>query len=239
MNMNYLNTIYIIMNHIGSIYAFNYIDDYKDILLIYIWYQLCCIGVTAGLHRLWSHKSYKAKLPIKTILMILASASNQGSIYHWVRDHRLHHKYSDTEYDPHNINRGFFFSHVGWLLLKKDKKVIEEGKKINLFDLKNDKVVMLDKYMWPYDDIFLCYIFPGIYTYIYYNSFMKGLFLFGFLRWTIQSHATWCVNSFSHLYGDRPFRKNINPVENKWVSLLTAGEGWHNWHHTYHYILTM
>ena len=124
---------------------------------------------------------------------------------------------------------------MGWLLLKKEKRVIEEGKKIDLSDLKSDKVVMLDKYLWPYDDIFICYILPSIYTYYYYNNFMKGLFLFGFLRWTVLAHATWCVNSIAHWYGDRPFRKNIKPVENKWVSLVAVGEGWHNWHHTYPY----
>jgi len=233
--INYINGGFIILNHICSLYAFNYIETYNDLLHIFIWYQLCGIGVTAGLHRLWSHKSYKAKTPAKVLLMILASASNQGSIYFWCRDHRIHHKFSDTDLDPHNINRGFFFSHMGWLFLKKDESIIQEGNKLDLIDLKEDKIVMLDKILWPYDDLFLSYILPGIYTYIYYDSFMKGLFLLGFLRWTIQSHATWCVNSVAHMFGDRPFRKNINPVENKWVSLLTVGEGWHNWHHSYPY----
>ena len=235
MEINYINTIILTINHIGSIYAYNYISNYKDILSLLFLYQLNAIGITAGLHRLWSHKSYQARLPTKILLMILSSAANQGSIFHWVRDHRVHHKFSDTEADPHNINRGFFYSHVGWLLLKKEKRVIEEGKKIDLSDLKSDKVVMLDKYLWPYDDIFICYILPSIYTYYYYNNFMKGLFLFGFLRWTVLAHATWCVNSIAHWYGDRPFRKNIKPVENKWVSLVAVGEGWHNWHHTYPY----
>jgi stearoyl-CoA desaturase (delta-9 desaturase) len=210
-------------------------ENYTDIFQVFLWYQICGLGVTAGLHRLWSHKSYKAKTPTKVLLMILASASNQGSIYHWSRDHRVHHKFSDTDADPHNINRGFFYSHVGWILLKTNKLTIEEGKKLDLSDLEDDKIVMLDKYLWPYDDIFFCYILPGIYTYIYYDSFMKGLFLFGFLRWTIQSHATWCVNSVAHSFGDRPFRKDIKPAENKWISLVALGEGWHNWHHTYPY----
>jgi len=235
MPINYINTIYVLSNHIASYYSLNYIDNYTDIFQVFLWYQICSLGITAGVHRLWSHKSYEAKTPTKILLMMLVSASNQGSIYHWVRDHRVHHKFSDTEADPHNINRGFFYSHVGWLLLKKNKEVIEEGKKIDLSDLKDDKVAMVDKYLWPYDDLFFCYVAPGIYTYIYYDSFMKGLFLFGFLRWTIQSHATWCVNSVAHMFGDRPFRKNIKPAENKWVSLLAVGEGWHNWHHTYPY----
>tara|TARA_E500000178_G_C16780883_1_gene643536 strand:- start:220 stop:840 length:621 start_codon:yes stop_codon:yes gene_type:complete len=167
--------------------------------------------------------------------MILASFSNMSSIYDWVRDHRVHHKHSDTDADPHNIKNGFFFSHMGWMLNKKHDRVIEEGKKLDLSDLNQDLVVMIDKYLHPWDDLILCYFVPGVYTYYYYDNFMKGLFLFGFLRWTIQAHATWCVNSFAHMYGDRPFRKNIMSTENKWVSLLAVGEGWHNWHHTYPY----
>lgn len=235
MKINYQNSIYIIVNHILSLYSIKYISNFSDIFNVFIFYQICGLGVTAGLHRLWSHKSYKAKLPTRILLMILSSASNQGSIYHWVRDHRVHHKYSDSDADPHDINKGFFYSHVGWLLTKKNINTIEAGKKLDLSDLENDNVVILDKYLWPYDDIFFCYILPGLYTYYYYETFMKGMLLFGFLRWTIQSHATWCVNSIAHTYGEKPFRKNIKSTENKYVSFLTSGEGWHNYHHTYPY----
>ena len=235
MKINYQNSIYIIVNHILSLYSIKYISNFSDIFNVFIFYQICGLGVTAGLHRLWSHKSYKAKLPTRILLMILSSASNQGSIYHWARDHRVHHKYSDSDADPHDINKGFFYSHVGWLLTKKNINTIEAGKKLDLSDLENDKVVILDHYLWPYDDIFFCYILPGLYTYYYYETFMKGMLLFGFLRWTIQSHATWCVNSIAHTYGEKPFRKNIKSTENKYVSFLTSGEGWHNYHHTYPY----
>lgn len=235
MELNYPNIFYVGINHILALYSINYIQNYQDVLSVILWYQICGLGVTAGLHRLWSHKSYKAKLPTRILLMILSSCTSHGSIYHWVRDHRVHHRKSDTDGDPHNINRGLFFSHIGWLFVRKHQDVINEGKKLDLTDLRNDPVVMLDKYLWPYDDIFLCYILPGLYTLYVYNSFLKGMLLYGFLRWTLQSHATWCVNSFAHYYGDRPFRKNIKPSENKIVSLLTNGEGWHNWHHTYPY----
>ncbi len=234
-NINLYESFFIMVNHICSIYALNYITNYMDIIGLFVYYQICGIGVTAGLHRLWSHNSYKAKTPTRCLLMVLASASCQGSIFHWCRDHKLHHKFSDTELDPHNINRGFFFSHIGWLLIKKDSRLINEGKKLPLTHLKNDSVVMLDNKLWPYDDIFLCYILPGFYTYIYNDSFLKGVFLFGFLRWTIQAHATWCVNSVAHTFGEKPFNKNIKSVDNKWVSFFTVGEGWHNWHHSYPY----
>ncbi len=85
-----------------------------------------CLGVTAGSHRLWAHRSYQASLPLRIFLMVMNSGKNtfnsgmfQGPIYSWCRDHRLHHKFSDTKLDPHNITSGFFYAHVGWLLKKK------------------------------------------------------------------------------------------------------------------------
>lgn len=82
-------------------------------------------GITAGAHRLWAHKTYEAKNPLKWFLMIGNSMAFQGSIFHWSRDHRLHHKFSDTELDPHSMTRGFFFSHVGWLLVEKSDELVK------------------------------------------------------------------------------------------------------------------
>jgi len=69
-------------------------------------------GVTAGAHRLWTHRSYKARLPLRIFLAFANAMATENSIYVWSRDHRVHHKYSETDADPHNANRGFFFAHV-------------------------------------------------------------------------------------------------------------------------------
>lgn len=99
-------------------------------------------GITGGAHRLWAHKSYKAKLPLRIILMVLQTLAFQNSIYEWVRDHRVHHKYTDTNADPHNSKRGFFFSHMGWLLCRKHSDVKNKGATIDMSDLEADPVVM-------------------------------------------------------------------------------------------------
>tara|TARA_B100000214_G_scaffold373503_1_gene353976 strand:- start:9014 stop:9883 length:870 start_codon:yes stop_codon:yes gene_type:complete len=233
--INYVNTTFITLNHILALYSLRYIDSFYTLCEVILFYQMCAISITSGLHRLWSHRSYKATDIVRFILMLFISASNQASIYHWVRDHRVHHRHSDTDADPHNINKGFFYSHVGWLLVRKNKEVINAGKNIDCSDLLDDWVVQLNLKLWPYGDLFMCYVVPGIYGYYFYDSIIKGVLLLGVLRWIMLSHATWCVNSVAHMFGDRPFRKNIKPVENKWVSLLSVGEGWHNWHHSYPY----
>ena len=121
----------IIINHILALYSIQYIDSFSTFMTVFLLYQIGGLSITMGSHRLWSHRSYKAKDPTRFLLMLIISMSNQGSIYHWVRDHRVHHKYSDTDADPHNINNGFFFSHIGWLMTKKNNEVIKAKYIIN------------------------------------------------------------------------------------------------------------
>lgn len=98
-------------------------------------------GVTGGAHRFWTHRSYKAKLPLRIILMLCYTLAGQNTIYEWVRDHRVHHKFSETEADPHNSNRGFFFAHVGWLMMHKHPEVLRKGRMLDMSDINEDPVV--------------------------------------------------------------------------------------------------
>jgi stearoyl-CoA desaturase (delta-9 desaturase) len=79
-------------------------------------------GITGGAHRLWAHRSYKASFAFRAITLLCNSIANQGTVYHWARDHRTHHFHSETCADPHDAGRGFFFAHMGWLFLKKDPR---------------------------------------------------------------------------------------------------------------------
>lgn len=103
------------------------------------------LGVTAGAHRLWAHRAYKATWQLRLILIMLQTICFQNHVYEWVRDHRVHHKYTDTDADPHNSQRGFFFSHVGWLLVRKHKDVKLKGRNVDMSDLRKDPIVMFQK----------------------------------------------------------------------------------------------
>ena len=103
------------------------------------------MGVTIGAHRLWTHRTYKATWPLRVYLMIMNCFAAQNDIFEWARDHRVHHKYSETDADPHNAKRGFFFSHVGWLMMKKHPDVIKKGQQLDLSDLHEDKIVMFQR----------------------------------------------------------------------------------------------
>ncbi|XP_058812764.1 acyl-CoA Delta-9 desaturase-like [Topomyia yanbarensis] len=191
-------------------------------------------GVTMGAHRLWAHKAFKAKLWLRLLLLWLHTLAGQNCLYVWVRDHRQHHKFSDTDADPHNANRGFFFSHVGWLLSRKHPKVIEYGKKIDMSDLEADPWIMFQKnhYKLLYT-IFALFGPTAIPVLCWGESPWYALFVAFFLRTVLSLNGTWSVNSAAHMFGTRPYDKTIWPVENMFVSFVAVGEGWHNYHHAF------
>ena len=112
------------------------------------------MGITAGAHRLWSHRTYKARLPLRLLLVAANSMAGENSIYTWTRDHRTHHKFSETHGDPHNAKvspqccltlkmlpqRGFFFSHMGWLCVRKHPAVTRAGRTISMADLEAGQI---------------------------------------------------------------------------------------------------
>lgn len=91
----------------------------NSLIMLVIFHHIGGLGITGGAHRMWSHKAYSGNIVYRTMMMLFNSMAFQGTIFHWSRDHRLHHKFSDTDIDPHTMAKGFFFSHVGWLLVKK------------------------------------------------------------------------------------------------------------------------
>lgn len=208
--------------------------QWKTILFGYLLYVLGGIGITAGAHRLWAHRSYRAKWPLRVLLACMQSLAFENSIYEWSRDHRVHHKYSETDADPHNALRGFFFAHVGWLLCRKHPDVKTKGKQIDLSDLYADPVVRFQHRFYLPTVAFFCFLMPTLIPYLGWNETLyNSFYICSLLRYVITLHATWLVNSAAHMWGRRPYDKNINPSENRAVSFWALGEGFHNYHHTF------
>lgn len=233
--LNWPMIIYISLVHVAGIVGLVTIPSCHPLTLLMalILWPATGLGITAGVHRLWSHRSYKATFPLRVFLMLLNTIANQGSIWHWARDHRVHHKHSETDADPHNATRGFFYAHMGWLLVKKHPSVIEEGKKLSFDDLAEDSTVMFQKKLDPWFALFMCFVLPGIVCTLWGDNFWNGYWVAGGLRYIVVLHFTWCVNSAAHLYGDHPYEPSMWPSENTLVSIGAVGEGWHNWHHKY------
>lgn len=230
------NVILMAFLHLAALYGFVLLPSamYRTLAWTVICFIISALGVTAGAHRLWSHRSYKAKLPLRVFLTIANSMAFQNDIFEWARDHRVHHKYSETDADPHNATRGFFFSHIGWLLLRKHPDVIEKGQRLDLNDLKADKVIMFQRKYYKTTVIVMCFLVPTVVPWYFWGeSFQNAYFISSILRYALVLNASWLVNSAAHMYGNRPYDKSINPRENRFVALGAVGEGFHNYHHTF------
>ncbi|KAF5302715.1 hypothetical protein FQR65_LT08457 [Abscondita terminalis] len=199
----------------------------------FVLYQLGGLGITAGAHRLWAHRSYKAKWPLRLLLTLFNTLAFQDAVVDWARDHRVHHKYSETNADPHNATRGFFFAHVGWLLCRKHPEVREKGKGIDLSDLYQDPILRYQKKFYLLVMPIVCFIIPTTVPMYLWNETFMNAFCINLFRYTFTLNATWLVNSAAHIFGDKPYDRFINPSENISVAVLAMGEGWHNYHHTF------
>ncbi|KAH9388044.1 hypothetical protein TYRP_009248 [Tyrophagus putrescentiae] len=224
-----------ILHTLALIGAYHYVAtaQYKTLLYTNFVTVLIGLGVTCGAHRLWSHRSYEAKLPLRIFLMILNSASLQNDILEWSRDHRVHHKFSDTDADPHNSTRGFFFAHMGWLLCRKHPEVLRKGKTVSLADIEADPVVQFQRQFYKPLAIFCTFYLPTYIPYYFWGENFYVAFYLSAFRYCFSLHSTWLVNSAAHLYGTKPYDKVINPRESKLVQVMTVGEGYHNYHHVF------
>jgi len=199
-------------------------------------YHIGIIGVTAGAHRFWTHRAYKAILPARILLLLFHTVALQFDVIYWAQEHRLHHKYVDTDGDPHNSRRGLFFSHMGWILLKTHPVVAEKEKILDLSDLTSDPLLQFQRKYYKTLAALFGFIIPAVVPWYFWGEpLYVGFLTAGLLRYTIMLHATWSVNSFAHAWGHRPYDKNIKPSEISAVSMITLGEGWHNYHHVFPY----
>ncbi|CAL1678949.1 unnamed protein product [Lasius platythorax] len=230
------NVIAFIYIHLAGLYGL-YIAFFYAKLWTFIWLYavtvLATMGVTAGTHRLWCHRTYKAKWPLRFILMLFQSAAFQNDIYVWVRDHRMHHKYTDTDADPYNASRGFFFSHIGWLMVRKHPDIISKGVTINMSDIEQDPIVIFQRKWYPYLMALCCFIVPMLVPMWAWDESLWYAWHMALARYAINLNGTWSVNSVAHIWGVRPYDKSITPTDNLAVSFMAFGEGWHNYHHVF------
>uniref|UniRef100_A0A2S2QTL0 Stearoyl-CoA desaturase 5 n=1 Tax=Sipha flava TaxID=143950 RepID=A0A2S2QTL0_9HEMI len=233
----WFNLLGFLVIHLGAVYGL-YLFLTSSMVLTMLWTIIVAgasaFSVTMGAHRLYTHRSFKCSELIKAILVFGQTVAGQNCLYVWIRDHRQHHKYSDTDADPHNATRGFFFSHIGWLMVRKHRDVIEKGKTIDMTDVEMDPYVMFQKKYYKILFTTLAMLMPMLVPHVLWGETLwNGFFVCFLFRLMTALNLTWLVNSAAHLYGNKPFTSDILPVENMYVSLTTLGEGWHNYHHSF------
>lgn len=131
----------------------------------------------------------------------------QDSVIDWARNHRVHHKYSETDADPHNAKRGFFFSHVGWLLCRHHPEVRQKRKCLDISDLTDDPILMFQKKYYLYLMPLICFYIPTAVPVYFWGETWFNAWYINLFRYALTLNVTWLVNSAAHLYGHKPYDK--------------------------------
>ena len=188
------------------------------------------LAITAGYHRLWSHRTYNAHWTVRILYMLFGAMSLQNSILIWGSQHRTHHRYvDDWDKDPYSAKRGFWFSHMGWILRDYPSG---ENDFSNARDLERDPIVMF-QHRWYVPLTFFMNV-PFVLALGWLVGDVWGVFLLGsVLRLVVNHHFTWFINSLAHMWGTQPYTDENTARDNPALAFLTYGEGYHNFHHIF------
>ena len=197
-------------------------------LVFFLW--ACGISITAGYHRLWSHRAYQAHWSVRLFFMLFGAMALQNSILIWGSQHRTHHRFvDDVDKDPYSAKRGFWFSHMGWIL-----RDYPSGRNdfTNAKDLERDPIVMFQHRFYLPLTLAMNIGLPLALGWAVGDVW--GVFLLGgLLRLVINHHFTWFINSLAHMWGTQPYTDENTARDNPVLAFLTYGEGYHNFHHIF------
>ncbi|KAF2114964.1 hypothetical protein BDV96DRAFT_493659 [Lophiotrema nucula] len=228
--INWINTVgIVIVPFIGIVLSFYTPLKRWTFIWAVTYYFATGLGITAGYHRLWSHRAYSARLPLQLFLAAMGGGAVQGSIRWWSAGHRAHHRFTDTEKDPYNVRRGLVWSHMGWMLVREDR-----GRKgrANITDLDASPLVRFQHTHYGPIALFFGIVFPSLIA-ATWGDWKGGAVYAGILRFFFVQQATFCVNSLAHYLGEQPFDDRRSPRDHVLTALVTLGEGYHNFHHEF------
>ena len=232
--LNSLTVVVVILFHIGALAAL-FFFSWQRMLVAAILYVLAInVGIGMCYHRLLTHRGYQVPKWIEYFMTACATLALEGGPIFWVSTHRVHHQLSDHEGDPHTPREGAWWAHTGWIFFGEALHSQTEVLARYSPDLTRDRFhVWMSKYHWlPVTVSGLMLLGLG-WAFGGWKSGV-GMLLWGvMLRVTLGLHATWLVNSATHLWGSRRFETRDDSRNSWWVALLSGGEGWHNNHHAH------
>lgn len=212
--------------HVGAIAAL-FMFSWRNLAVgLFLYWFATGLGISLGYHRLHTHRSYKVPLALEYFLAFCGTLTLEGGPIFWVAVHRIHHQNSDHHGDPHSPRDGAWWAHMGWLFFgeanHKNTRIMSKYAP----DLaKHRFYVWLNNYHWV--------PIVGLGIVLFAIGGLPMLLWGACLRVVVGLHATWLVNSATHMWGTRRFRTHDDSRNNWWVALITFGEGWHNNHHAH------
>jgi fatty-acid desaturase len=225
--INWVNTLFFIGLHIGALFAFlpsNFSWKALGVALFLYWVS-GGLGITLGFHRLVTHRSFQTPKWLEYFLVFCGTLACQGGPIEWVGTHRIHHLHSDTEKDPHDSNKGFLWSHIGWLIYHSPAH-----EQIPRFtkDIAEDPVYQFLQKNFIFIQLALgvVLLLLGGWSFVVWGIFARIVWVY---------HCTWLVNSATHKFGYRTYESGDRSTNCWWVAILVFGEGWHNNHHAFQY----
>ncbi|MGI8749430.1 MAG: acyl-CoA desaturase [Thermoleophilaceae bacterium] len=215
---------------------------WHDLVVFFLVYFACGIGITVGFHRLFTHRAFVAKPWVRGVLAALGSAAIEGPIIAWVADHRKHHAFSDQHGDPHSPHvdhghglrgalRGLWHAHWGWLFIHTQRGSKERYAR----DLIEDPVVSFVNrtfVLW----VALGLLVPFLLGWLIGGTLLAaftGLLWGGLIRMLVLHHMTYSINSLCHFFGRRAYETEDHSRNLAWLAPFTFGEAWHNNHHAF------
>ena len=194
-------------------------------------YVACGLSITAGYHRLFSHRTHKAAWPLRLFYALFGAGAFQNSAIKWCSNHRRHHLVTDTDDDPYTVKRGFFWAHIGWVMVAEEEERVEKVQ-----DLEGDPILAFqDRHIFLLGFL-VGMLLPGAAGWFFLGGvtgFLGGFIWGGLLRIVIVHHATFLINSAAHTWGTQPYSTANTSRDSPLLSLITYGEGYHNFHHTF------
>lgn len=230
--LNRVNFVFVVAAHVlalgGAILLMTTGAPLQSYALGFVWFACCGLSITGGYHRLFAHRAYRTIWPVRLFYILFGAASMQNSVIDWCADHRRHHLSTDHDDDPYNISRGFWWAHIGWVMFD------DPGGRSSrpVADLESEPLLRFQRRHYPLLVLLVGFALPTGLGF-FWGDAVGSLILAGFVRVVVQWHATFSVNSLAHFLGTQPYTKRVSARDSWFVSLLTLGEGYHNFHHCF------
>jgi sn-1 stearoyl-lipid 9-desaturase len=224
--INWVTATFMVLFHIGAVAALFFFTWKAFFVAVFLYWVAGSPGIGMGYHRLLTHRGYKTPKWVEYFLTVCATLALEGGPIFWVATHRIHHKHSDKEGDPHSPVDGTWWAHMGWILTGKSMHHDTQTLARYVPDLAKDKFhVWITKYHYvPMIVLGLVLLAIGGVPFLMWGIFFRTVF---------GLHSTWLVNSATHMVGTRRFETRDLSTNSWWVALFSFGEGWHNNHHAH------
>jgi len=221
------NTIFFVgVFHVLALFSLFYFSWQNLAACLIVMWIAGSWGIGLGYHRLLTHRGFKAPKWLERFLALCGTLALQSGPIAWVTTHRIHHAFTETDRDPHSPRSGTYWAHIGWIF--RGTAQVQPDSAVQRYspDLLRDPVLrFLEKYYYLTPIVVGLLLFAiGGWTMVLWGIFFRTVF-----GW----HATWLVNSATHLWGSRRFDTRDDSRNNALIASITFGEGWHNNHHAY------